>query len=85
IDSNATLYKVLIKKGNSITTEDETNPTYIIQDFTAGSLCTSGSPSFDYSLTFTPNQGSGSYYWLVIAKNSRGQQSRNSGTPSFQY
>jgi hypothetical protein len=85
IDSNATLYKVLIKKDNSITTADETNPTYIIQDFTAGSLCTSGSPSFDYSLTFTPNQGSGSYYWLVIAKNSRGQQSRNSGTPSFQY
>ena len=84
VDSNATSYKIVIKKGAELAPGDENNSAYIVQTFKAGSQYASGAPNFDFSFTYTP-PSSGTYYYQIIARNSRFQMSRCAGLPNFFY
>jgi hypothetical protein len=83
-DSNATFYKIVIKKGSELAPGDENDSVYIVQKFKAGSQYASGAPNFDFSFAYTPTS-SGTYYYQIIARNSRGQMSRCAGQPNFFY
>jgi hypothetical protein len=76
-DGNATLYKIIIKKGAN---PDESVD--IVSDFKAGSLYASGG-LYDFSYNYLQT-GAGIYYYQVIAKDARGSISR-SGIGSFSF
>ena len=84
VDQLSTLYKIVIKKGGELAPGDDNNSVYIVQDFKPGSQYTNAAPSFDYSFVYTP-PSSGTYYYQIIARNSRGQMSRLTGLPNFFY
>ena len=77
-DGNSTQYKIIALKspdGNPVTPSETAD---IVQDWQAGSLFASGSPYDDFSFTFTPNGGTGKYFYQVISRDARGSISRSS-------
>jgi hypothetical protein len=68
-DSAETQYKILCDKNNP--------PQEVISDFKAGKEYEDGG-AFDFSFTFEPNQGSGVYYYQIIAKDARNSQNISS-------
>lgn len=89
IDSLSTMYRILVKKGTQLGASD-TTAQFIAKDWTAGS-----DPAFSYTATnplpftwvFTPPQGSGLYYFQIIARDKRGSISALplSGANVFSY
>ncbi len=88
-DSLATEYRILVKKGSQLGAGDTTAP-FIAKDWTPGS-----DPAFSYTPAnalpftwiFTPIQGSGLYYFQIIARDKRGSISALplSGANVFSY
>jgi hypothetical protein len=68
-DGNATQYKIIVKKGGS---PDEAAD--IVQDFQPGTNYDDGAPLKDFSYSYTPSGGTGTYYYRVIAKDARGSK-----------
>jgi PKD repeat protein len=84
VDGDATQFKILVKKGTSIDSTEENNPAYIVQDFKAGSLYTVELNS-KYSFIYTPTNGFGDYYYMVIARDARGSINRSSRALYFTF
>jgi hypothetical protein len=70
-DGDATLYKIIIKK-----TANPDENVDIVSDFKPGSQYASGAPFNDYSFSYTPTGGTGTYYYQIISKDARGSLSR---------
>ena len=72
-DGDLTQYKIVVKKGSAISEGDENNTDYIVSDFKAGKEYESGADYEEhYSFSYTPDQGTGKYYYMVIARDARG-------------
>lgn len=84
-DKDNTQYQVVVKYGTAISPGDENNPDYIASAFRPGTEYESGGPEDDFSFTYTPSNGSGKYYYLVIARDARGSISKDNGEHSFNF
>ena len=73
-DGNGTMFKILLKQGSAPSSSD------ILIDFTSGTSLSPGLNGYDFSYTFTPSGGNGTYYYQVIAKDARGSTSFNSAS-----
>jgi hypothetical protein len=73
-DGNGTMFKILLKQGSAPSSSD------ILIDFTSGTSLSPGLNGYDFSYTFIPSGGNGTYYYQVIAKDARGSTSSNSAS-----
>jgi len=78
-DSLDTEYRILVKKGNPIS-ESDTTEEFIAKDWTRGNdpefgYDNTGSNPLPFSWTYISDQGSGLYYFQVIARDARGSVS----------
>ena len=73
-DGNGTMYKILLKQGSAPSSTD------VLIDFTSGTSLSPGLNGYDFSYTFIPSGGNGTYYYQVIAKDARGSTSFNSAS-----
>lgn len=78
-DSLDTEYRILVKKGSSLE-ESDTTEEFVAKDWTRGSdpefgYDNTGSNPLPFSWTYIPDQGSGLYYFQVIARDARGSVS----------
>jgi len=74
VDSLATMYRILVKKGSQLAAGD-TTASFIAKDWTQGDDPSFGYNSadvFPFKWTYTPTQGSGAYYFQIIARDKRG-------------
>jgi hypothetical protein len=67
-DSNATLYRILLKQGSSPTNTD------ILQDFKAGTLYSAGDAGYQFKFPYIGGTIGLSYKYKVIAKDARGSE-----------
>ena len=73
-DGNGTLFKIIMKKGSAPAITDT------LIDFTSGISLSPGLNGYDFSYTFIPSGGNGTYYYQVIAKDARGATSFSSAS-----
>ncbi len=73
-DGNGTMFKILLKQGSAPASTD------VLIDFTSGTSLSPGQNGYDFSYTFIPSGGNGTYYYQVIAKDARGSISFNSAS-----
>jgi hypothetical protein len=74
-DGNGTLFEILLKKGSA-----PANPDTLF-NFKSGTTLSPGLNGYDFSYTFGPSGGAGTYYYQVVAKDARGSISYS--TASF--
>jgi hypothetical protein len=74
-DGNGTLFEILLKKGSAPANTDT------LFNFKSGTTLSPGLNGYDFSYTFGPSGGAGTYYYQVVAKDARGSISYS--TASF--
>jgi hypothetical protein len=65
-DGNGTLFEILLKKGSAPANTDT------LFNFKSGTTLSPGLYGYDFSYTFGPSGGAGTYYYQVVAKDARG-------------
>ena len=70
-DGNGTLFEILLKNGSAPALMDT------LIGFRSGTTLSPGLDGYDFSYTFTPSGGAGTYYYQVVAKDARGSVSYN--------
>jgi hypothetical protein len=85
-DSLATEYRILVKKGSAPDTSATSPDT--AKNWTPGSAAefwyTPGNAK-PFSWTYTPTQGTGTYFYQIVARDKRGTKSYSSNALNFDY